>query len=129
MGNDTNEFLIVYGVNHVATGKATYSNFAVNGADVWNGVGMVQDPELNGTATEYLPDNPNAKYLYVYKVARNCDGNPHCYEVPYGPGAYGIKLDQPLFISWRLYMENATKNGPSYSEIVYDRAIKFDPKS
>jgi hypothetical protein len=129
LGSDTNEFMIVYGINHVATGKATYSNFAVNGADVWNGVGMVHDPELNGTAAEYLPDNPNAKYLYVYKVARNCDGNPHCYEVPYGPGAYGIRLDQPLFISWRLYMENATKIGPSYSEIVYDRAIKFDPTS
>ena len=35
-------------------------------------------------------------------------------------------MDQPLFIAWRLYMENATKTGPAYSEIVYDRAIKFD---
>jgi hypothetical protein len=43
-------------------------------------------------------------------------------------GGYGIDLDQPLFIAWRLYLENATKTGPSYSEILYDRAIKFDPK-
>ena len=43
LGNDTNEFIIVYGVNHVATGKATYSNFAVYGADVWNGFGAVTD--------------------------------------------------------------------------------------
>jgi hypothetical protein len=126
LGNDTNEFIIVYGVNHVATGKCAYSNFAPYGADIWNGVGAVHDSELAGTAEEYLPDNPNAKYLYVYKIARNCSGDPHCFEVPYGPGGYGIRTEQPLFISWRLYLENATKIGPAYSEIVYDRAIKFD---
>lgn len=128
LGNDSNEFIIVYGVNHVATGKATYSNFVLYGADGWNGVGSINDAEFNGTAKEYLPGNPNANYLYVYKVARNCSGDPYCYEVPTGPGAYGIGLDQPLFIGWRLYMENATKTGPSYSEIIYDRAIKFSPK-
>jgi hypothetical protein len=128
LGNNTNEFIIVYGVNHAATGKAVYENIALYGADVWNGVGMVTDSEFNGTAEGYLPNNPNAKYLYVYKIARNCGDDPHCYELPYGPGGYGIRTDQPLFISWRLYLEKATKTGPSYSEIVYDRAIKFDPK-
>jgi hypothetical protein len=82
--------------------------------------------DFNGTAEEYLPDNPNAKYLYVYKIARNCEGDPHCYELPYGMGGYGIDLDQPLMIAWRSYLEESTKTGPSYSEIVYDRAIKFD---
>jgi len=129
LGNDTDEFIIVYGVNHVATGKATYSSFAVYGADVWNGVGSITDLDFNGTAEEYLPDNPDAKYLYVYKIARNCDGDPRCFEVPYGAGGHGIDLDQPLLILWRIYLENATKTGPSYEEIVYDRAIKFDPAS
>jgi hypothetical protein len=128
LGNDTNESIIVYGVNHVATGKAMYENFVLYDADVWNGVGMVNDLDFNGTAEEYLPDNPNAKYLYVYKFARNCEGDPHCYEVPYDMGAYGIDLDQPVFIGWRMYLEESTKTGPSYSEIVYDRAIKIDPK-
>jgi hypothetical protein len=130
LGNNTNEFIIVYGVNHVATGKATYSNFAIYGADVWNGVRAITDADFNGSAKEYLPHNPNAKYLYVYKLARNCnEGDQYCYEVPYGMGPHGIELDQPLFIGWRAYLENTTKTGPSYSEIVYDRAIKFDPKS
>jgi hypothetical protein len=128
LGNDTNEFIIVYGVNHAATGKSTYSNFAVYGADVLNGVGMITDSDFNGTAEEYLPDNPDAKYLYVYKIARNCNGDIHCFEVPFGPGGYGIGLDQPLVIGWRSYLEKATKTGAAYSEIVYDRAIKFDPK-
>jgi hypothetical protein len=126
LGNDIDEFIIVYGVNHVATGKATYSNFALYGADIWNGVKAVTDADFTGSAEEYLPDNPNAKYLYVYKLARDCNGDPNCYEVPYGMGAYGLELDQPLLIAWRIYLEESTKTGPSYSEIVYDRAIKFD---
>jgi hypothetical protein len=84
--------------------------------------------DFNETAQEYLPDNPNAKYLYVYKIARNCNGDPHCYKLPYGPGGYGIGPDQPIMISWRSYLETSTGTGPSYSEIVYDRAIKFEPK-
>jgi hypothetical protein len=128
LGNDADEFIIVYGVNHVAAGKATYSNFAVYGSDGWNGVGSVTDLDLSGTAQAYLPDNPNAKYLYVYKVARNCNGDPNCFKVPAGPDAYGIALDQTLLIGWRLYLEKATKTGPAYTEIVYDKAIKFDPK-
>jgi hypothetical protein len=129
LGNGTNEFIIVYGVNHVATGKATYSNFAIYGADMFNGVRAITDKDFNGSAEEYLPDNPNAKYLYIYKLARHCsEGDRYCYEVPYGMGPHGIELDQPLFIGWRAYLENSTKTGPSYSEIVYDRVIKFDPK-
>jgi hypothetical protein len=128
LGSDPNEFIIIYGVNHVATEKATYSSATIYGAAGWNGVGTVHDANFNGTAEAYLPDNPNAKYLYVYKIARNCNGDLNCFEVPTGPGAYGIALDQPLMIFWRSYLEKATKTGPSYSEIVYDRAIKFDPK-
>jgi hypothetical protein len=128
LGNDPNELIIVNDVNHVATGKATYTNCVPYGADGWNGIGAINNPDFNGTAEEYLPDNPNAKYLYVYKIARNCNGDPHCFKVPTVPGAYGIGLDQPLFIGWSLFLEKATKTGPSYSKIVYDRAIKFEPK-
>ncbi len=127
LGDDTKEFLIVYGVNHAATGKATYSNFVVNGVNGWNGVAAATNLDFSGTAQEYLPNNPNAKYLYVYKVARNCTGDSNCLVVPTGPGSYGIALDQPLFIAWRIYLEKATKTGPSYDEIAYDKAIKFDP--
>jgi len=126
LGNDLNEFIIVYGVNHVATGKATYENIVPYGEE-FNGIGEINDTALDGTAEAYLPNDPNAKYLYVYKIARHANGDPHCFVVPTGPGAYGIGLDQTLFIGWRLYLEKATMTGPSYSEIVYDRAIKFSP--
>ena len=127
LGNDTDEFIIVYGVNHVATGKATYASFVLYGADIWNDVGSITDADFTGTAGEYLPDNPDAKYFYVYKIARNCERDPHCFEVPYSVGGYGLDPDQPLFIIWRIYLEEFTQTAPPYSEIVYDRAIKFGP--
>jgi hypothetical protein len=95
------------------------------GADIWNGIGSITDADFTGSAAEYLPDNANAKYLYAYKVARNCDGEDYCFEVPYGVGGYGIELEQPIFMVWRIYLEEATQTGPSYAEVVYDRAIKF----
>ncbi len=129
LGNRPDEFVIVYGVNHVATGKASYSNFVMNAAEVFNSVGMISDSDFSGTAQDYLPDSPNAKYLYVYKIARKCGDDPHCYALPYGMGSRGIDLDQRFLLFFRIYLEKPTKTGPSYSEIVYDRAMKFSPKN
>jgi hypothetical protein len=125
LGNNSSDFLIVYGVNHAAWGKVVYSNLGVYGLKLKNGVVAVDDSRLAGTADEYLPDNPMAKYLYVWKISRHCDGSLHCTEVPTGPGAYGIALDKEAFVGFRAYIENQTSVGPSYTEMVYDRAIKF----
>jgi len=128
LADDPNEFVIVYGVNHEAYGKAAFSLFIVYGADIWNGVGGANSDQYPGTAEEYLLGNPNAKYLYAYKIGRRCDGK-NCYRVP-GPGlkAHGIELDQPIFVLFRVYSEPATRVGPAKSEILWDRAIKFSPR-
>ncbi|MCX6669766.1 MAG: hypothetical protein NTV25_08205 [Methanothrix sp.] len=127
LADDPEEFLIVYGVNHAATGKAIYSNFALYGADILNGVGCVNSQNLSGTAEEYLPDNPKSKYLYVWKVARHCHGDPHCLEIPWGVKAYGIELTQSAYVAFRGYLEKNMTVGSNYDEILYDRAIKFGP--
>lgn len=129
LGSDPDEFLIVYGVNHAATGKAIYSNFALYGADILNGVGCVNSQNLSGTSEEFLPGNPAAKYLYVWKVARNCSGDEQCLEIPWGVKAYGIELDQPAYVGFRGYLEKNRTIGSSYDEILYDRVIKFGKKS
>jgi hypothetical protein len=127
LGDDPDEFLIVYGVNHAATGKATYSNFALYGADILNGVGCVNSQDLSGTAEEYLPEKPDTELLYVWKVARNCSGDPHCLEIPQGVKAYGIELDQLAYVGFRGYLEQNMTVSSSYDEILYDRVIKFSP--
>lgn len=127
LADNPNEYLIVYGVNHAATGKVTYSNFGVYGAKAINGVGAVSNHDFTGTAEAYIPGHPAAKYLYVWKVARRALGDPRCLEVKWDIGAAGIDLDQSCFVGFRAYLEKSTKVGPYWSEVLYDRVIKFGP--
>ncbi len=125
LADNPDDFVILYGVNHGVTGKVIYSNIAIYGAEYLNGVNAVIDQKLIGTAEEYLPAHPEAKYLYVWKVARRANGDEQCLDVPWGKGAAGVELDQEMFIGYRAYIEKATKVGPNWSEILYDRAIHF----
>ncbi|MCX6009731.1 MAG: hypothetical protein NTW48_06845 [Chloroflexi bacterium] len=128
LGDDRDEFVIVYGVNHAATGKATYANCNFYGEAAWNGVTGIYSTEYIGSAEQYLPGNPLAKYLYACKFARSCGSEKTCVVVPTGPKAHGVELNEPAFIGFRAYMEPATKVGPAYTELLYDRVIKFSPR-
>jgi hypothetical protein len=99
--------VVVYGVNHAATGLATYSNFGVYGdwrintcehpmpsyvygcGDyIWNGVASMTNHDFSGSAKRYLPHDPLARYLYAVTVVRSkreCPGgrdDPYCVKVP-----------------------------------------------
>ena len=127
LGDKPGEAIIVYGVNHAATGKATYSNFGVYGERALNGIGGLSNIDLATTAEKFLPNNPNAKYLYVAKVARDDDPDMKTLIVPSGVGPYGIESDDSCFIGFRTYVEPKTGVSPAWSEILYDRAIKINP--
>ncbi len=122
------DFVVVYGANHAATGKAVYSNFGVYGRIALNGVGSIDNTGFP-TAEEFLPGNPAAKYFYVYMIARHCTGSESipCLSIPTGPGSKGIPVAQPAFLAFRAYVEPSTKVGPAYEEVLYDHAIKFNP--
>jgi len=128
LGDNPDEFIIVYGVNHAASGKATYSNCSFYGEAGWNGVAGIYSTEYAGSAEQYLPGNPLAKYLYVCKFARSCSSEKTCVVVPTGPKAHGVELNEPAFVAIRAYLEPATKVGPAYTELLYDRAIKFSSR-
>jgi hypothetical protein len=128
LGDNPGEFVIVYGVNHAATGKATYANCNFYGEAGWNGVVGIYSTEYAGSAEPYLPGNPMAKYLYVCKFARSCGPEKTCVAVPTGPKAHGVQLNEPAFIGFRAYLEPATKVGPAFTELLYERVIKFSPR-
>jgi hypothetical protein len=128
LGDNPDEFIIVYGVNHAASGKATYSNCSFYGEAGWNGVTGIYSTEFTGSAEQYLPSNPLAKYLYVCKFARSCGSEKTCVVVPTGPKAHGVELNEPAFVAIRAYLEPATKVGPAYTELLYDRVIKFNSR-
>jgi len=128
LGDNPDEFVIVYGVNHAATGKATYANCNFYGEAGWNGVVGIYSTEYADSAEPYLPGNPLAKYLYVCKFARSCGSEKTCVAVPTGPKAHGIQLNEPAFIGFRAYLEPATRVGPAFTELLYDQVIKFSPR-
>ncbi len=128
LANDPDEFAVVYGVNHAAFGKATYSSLVVYGDLQKNGVASAWNGDYTGTAEEYLPGDPDAKYLYVWKIARSSGGDAHTTEVPFNKGVYGVDLDQPIFVGFRTYLEKETRTGPVATELYFDRAIKFSKK-
>lgn len=125
------EFLMVYGVNHAATGKATYHSFNVYSSGEGKvPVAFVEDTAFPGTAAPYLfDDSAAAKLTYAFKVSRNCGTEPNCVplaiancsRLTIGPGTV-------LGLIFRTYLEPATKVGPAMPEILYDRVLKFSPR-
>ncbi len=129
------DFVMVYGANHEATGKATYSNAGVYvnrdaaGVDLLLGIVSQQSGQLKGTANDWLKGSDSADQadkLYVWKFARDCGSDTHCTTVA-APTCdrVDLSLQNNLWIGWRAYLEPSTKVGPAYTEIVYDQAIWF----
>lgn len=123
--DSSEDFIIVYGVNHEATGKAMYANCVVYGLPYLNGVASVDSRTYKNSAGDYIPGHPQASYLYAWKIARNSHGDSHCLEVPVGPQRYGIGLDEKILLFFRAYLEEATKVGPAHNELIIDRVIIF----
>jgi hypothetical protein len=131
-------FAIVYGVDHAATGKATYSSAAVYlDKTVAAGVSDVNSGDFARTprtANSYVPGEPGIDKFYVWKVARNCNGEAACLEAkllrPQHIASCGTRIaaDAPVRIGFRQYAEPATRVGPADAELLYDRVIVFRPK-
>ena len=127
------EFLFVYGPNHVATGKATYMNINVYASETAKlSVGTLEDRDfVSNTAAPYLPaGDPDAKLMFAYKISRSGVVEPNCLQLSVPEGCTRLTLDSNtlLGIGIRTYLEPATKVGPAMSEILYDRVIKFSPR-
>ncbi len=128
-----NEFLMVYGVNHVATGKASYHSINVYAGKAEDGkvsIGAVDDRKFPGTATPYLPaGDPAGNMMYAYKVSRNCGGEPNCLQLSSEDcPRLTIDSDTVLGLIYRMYLEPATKVGAAMPEVLYDRILKFSPR-
>lgn len=125
------EFLMVYGVNHFATGKASYHSFNVYASrDGKVPIGSVEDPAFPGTATPYLYDDPaSANLMYAFKVSRNCGQEPNCVELALANcPRLTIGPNTTIGLFFRMYLEPETRVGPAMPEILYDRVIKFSPR-
>ena len=118
---DDNDYFIIYGVNHTATGKSVYSNLGLYTADTRIGVAAIADTELVGSADAYLPDFEDADKLFAYQVRRECGDRPFCLtlstEFP------GIAQDQGIFFICRAYLNPGLTVSAAPAELVPERVI------
>lgn len=120
------EFVVVYGVHHVQSGKATYSSFAINGVHN-TGVAAVTNDALLGSARPWLGDGyPGVDDVYAWVIARDCSAFVEpCLELqdmcpwPAPEDTFGIRF--------RLYLEPATGAAPLVGEVLNDRAVLVLP--
>jgi len=131
--NSPDEFLVLYGVNHEAVGKATYSNFSIYNKEKELGIAGEHSRHLAGSADRYDlgPYQHQARFLYVWKAARDCNGDPDCLTISLPPDIGDcppVDLDTDLFVAFRAYVEPETCVGPAWHEILYDQAIRFTPR-
>jgi len=129
-----NGFAIVYGVDHAATRKATYSSVSVYLDETLDiGVASADSAdfaESPHTANPYLPGERAADKFYVWQVRRDCTGYSNCLEAKSLESACEKKVaaDAPVRIAFRAYAEPATRVGPADAELIYDRVIVFTPR-
>jgi len=123
---DEDDFLVVFGVNHHASGKSLYSNFSLYGSQYYNGQGGISNHQYAQTALAYLPNEPLAGDFYVWMVSRKpMEGFDNVLIVPSTQIPYGIPLGKKGFIGFRSYLEPSKTVGPLTSEIMVDRVILF----
>lgn len=120
---DDNDVVVVYGVNHHATGKASYANAALSNVEKAMGVVAIDDTHMAGSALPYIEPSAEADLLYVYKMARSCGAKPYCVEVP-SEGCPFLPLDGEANLVFRAYVEPDTATGPVEEEVIVDRALR-----
>lgn len=131
--NSDDDFIVVYGLNHVKTDKCTYANTVLYNRPMLNGIVSVYDSDYANSADTYLNEGTeNGEYFYAVKMART-QLDEHTKIIPYSTGNekgkyYGADNGSTFLLAYRAYVEPETGVGPSYYEIVYDRAIVFHKK-
>jgi hypothetical protein len=117
-------YVMVFGVDHAATGKASYSNATISYNANSLGVVAVDSTMMAGSAAVFLPNHPARDSLYAFALARDCSvaPTPFCITVP-SDGCPVLPIGAAANLTFRAYLEPATATGPAYGELVVDRAL------
>ncbi|HEY3520540.1 MAG TPA: hypothetical protein VGK80_05800 [Rhodanobacteraceae bacterium] len=127
------DFVIVVGVNHQETGKATYANFAVYDSKKLASIVSITDSDLTKQSAFYHagvtnPRDPRVKQyqdLYAYMFSYDCAGKQYCTAIPPPTESdpVGLQPGAPFFVLGRSYMEPHTLVRPSGAEVVHHQVF------
>jgi hypothetical protein len=125
-----NDIVLTYGVNHLLTGQAVYTNITIYGSKYEAGYGGITNSKLEKSARQFVADTSIADRLFTYCFARHpVPGNPFVYIVPSDTNATleGINVDDTAYMGFRLYVNSITKIGPDPLEVILDQAVLLQP--
>jgi hypothetical protein len=125
LGAAPGERLVAMGVNHAAFGRATYSNVVVMNSGRLMGVAAMTHDAMRGSADAYLPDDPDADYLFAVTIARDCGDEAYCLEVP--TEFPGVALDEALSLAFRAYVQPGSSVSPAPRELLVERVVHVLP--
>ena len=122
------DVLIVVGVNHQATGKAAYGNFAVYDSRKRASIVSVPDSDLTVQSALHHagvtnPRDPRVllyRGLYAYMFSYDCAGRQYCAAIPppTQSNPVGLQPGAPFFVLGRSYLEPHTLVRPSDTEVI-----------
>ena len=125
-----NDFYVVYGVNHAATGRASYSSINIYYYEKLSGVKSFSSQDgYAGSASVYLePDDPAVDYLYARSYSRNCTAAglnlSYCFDVP-SNGSLSVPPGGSVMWVARMYDNPHTHAGPLPEQTLMGRVTHF----
>lgn len=122
--DEPGEFVVVFGVNHERTGKATYANVALIEQAHQIGFAGFDSRQMVGSALFYLPNEPMVDDLYAYTLSRDCTAHPEpCVEIP--SSCPGPPVGVSMRLNMRAYLEVESGTAPHEDEMVKDDVFIF----
>lgn len=121
------ESVVVFGVNHAATGHSTYSGVGLYSVAHAAGVTSVTSDRFAGTARAYVPADPNVDRLFVWTFARRCNGAAACTEVSTAACPAGLPDGAASLLMMRDYVDPETGTAPRYDDLVPYRIFMVRP--
>jgi hypothetical protein len=123
--------ILIVGVDHVKTNKATYLYHAIVNTINDAGVTGVSDIDLDGSALimadmtdPSAPDYLIYQNLYAFTISYDCENEPTCLTIPEPTaGSPGVRYGDPLDITGRIYLDPNTNTRPSEDEIIFHRVF------
>lgn len=131
------DFIIIAGVNHQKTGKATYFNHSVYDTKKIAGIVGVADPLLTTESALYHADAALGsakanlyKNLYAYIISYNCQGRQFCLQIPAPTpeNPVGLEPGAPFLVVGRSYMDPISSVRPSVDEIIQHKVMIANKK-
>lgn len=124
--------VLIVGINHVATGKATYMSHSVVNDLYHAGITAVSDEWLDGSALAMagISDRRDPQYtvysrLYAFTISHDCSGETVCLQIPQptADNPIGAALGTPIDVTSRAYLDPATLTRPSSDEVIFHRVF------